>query len=135
MIEMAVEVMEMAPGAIPCLGRVPEQILMSPESPMRRRRRCGTLSGKTSTLLGFSRQRLYIGGWAMSEGTRVAHTTWWHGQGWTHATLWCRQPLAPLWVSFGLRLVSGKIGTSAFISSNSKNISYVTFLKHKNSRK
>jgi hypothetical protein len=28
-----------------------------------------------------------------------------------------------------------KIGTSAFVSSNSENISYVAFLKHKNSRK
>jgi hypothetical protein len=27
-----------------------------------------------------------------------------------------------------------KIGTSAFVSSNSENISYVAFLKHKNSR-
>jgi hypothetical protein len=69
----------------------------------------------------------------MSEGTRVAHTPWWHGQGWTHATLWCGQPLAALRVSFGLRLVSRKIGTSGFVSSNSKNISRVTFLKHKNS--
>jgi hypothetical protein len=28
-----------------------------------------------------------------------------------------------------------KIGGSAFVSSNSKNISYVAFLKHKNSKK
>jgi hypothetical protein len=31
--------------------------------------------------------------------------------------------------------VSGKIGTSAFVSSNSENISCVDFLKHKNSKK
>jgi hypothetical protein len=31
--------------------------------------------------------------------------------------------------------MSGKIGTSAFILSNSENISCVAFLKHKNSRK
>jgi hypothetical protein len=31
--------------------------------------------------------------------------------------------------------VSGKIGGLAFVSSNSENISCVTFLKHKNSRK
>jgi hypothetical protein len=36
---------------------------------------------------------------------------------------------------FGLREALVKIGGSAFVSSNSKNISYVTFLKHKNSRK
>jgi hypothetical protein len=31
--------------------------------------------------------------------------------------------------------MSGKIGTSGFVLSNSKNISCVTFLKYKNSRK
>jgi hypothetical protein len=31
--------------------------------------------------------------------------------------------------------VSGKIGDLAFVSSNSKNISYTTFLKYKNNRK
>jgi hypothetical protein len=134
-MEMAVESMVMAPGAIPHLSRVPEQRLMPPEIGLRRQRRYGTLSGKTPIDLGFSPQRLYIGGGAMLEGTRVAHTTWWRGQGWTCATLWCGQPLAPLRVSFGLRLMSGKIGTSGFVSSNSENISSVTFLKHKNSRK
>jgi hypothetical protein len=47
----------------------------------------------------------------------------------------CGQVLASLRLSFGLRLALGEIGTSGFISSNSENISYVTFLKHKNSRK
>jgi hypothetical protein len=51
------------------------------------------------------------------------------------ATLWCGWSLAPLRLSFGLRLASGKIGGSVFVSSNSENISCVTFLKHKNSRK
>jgi hypothetical protein len=46
-----------------------------------------------------------------------------------------RLPAGPLRLCFGLRLVSRKIGTSAFVSSNSKNIFCVTFLKHKNSRK
>jgi hypothetical protein len=36
---------------------------------------------------------------------------------------------------FGLGEASVKIGGSAFVSSNSENISCVTFLKHKNSRK
>jgi hypothetical protein len=31
--------------------------------------------------------------------------------------------------------MSGKIGGLAFVSSNSENISYTTFLKYKNSRK
>jgi hypothetical protein len=45
------------------------------------------------------------------------------------------QSLAPLHLYFGLRLVSGKIGTSAFVLSNSENISCVTFLKHKKQQK
>jgi hypothetical protein len=36
---------------------------------------------------------------------------------------------------FGLRVVSEKIGTLGFVLSNSENISCVTFLKQKNSRK
>jgi hypothetical protein len=80
-MEMEVESMEMAPGAHP--GRVPGQRLLSPELRLQRRWRCGTLSGKTLIDLGFSRRRLYIGGGAMSEGTRGAHTRWWCGQGWT----------------------------------------------------
>jgi hypothetical protein len=47
----------------------------------------------------------------------------------------CGRPLAPLCLCFGLRLVLGKIGTLAFVSSNSENISCLTFLKYKNSRK
>jgi hypothetical protein len=50
-------------------------------------------------------------------------------------TRWCGHLGALLPLFSGLRLVSGKIGTSGFISSNSENISCVTFLKHKNSRK
>jgi hypothetical protein len=54
-------------------------------------------------------------------------------EGARHPMVW---PLPdPLWLSFGLRLVSGKIGGPGFVSSNSDNISCVTFLKHKNSRK
>jgi hypothetical protein len=41
----------------------------------------------------------------------------------------------PLRLIFGLREASVKIGGSAFFSSNSENISCVTFLKHKNNRK
>jgi hypothetical protein len=51
------------------------------------------------------------------------------------ATRWCGCLLALLRLCFGLCLMSGKIGTLGFVSSNSENISCVTFLKHKNSRK
>jgi hypothetical protein len=133
-MEMVMESMEMAPGAIPRPGRVPEQIFLSPEICLLRWQHYGTFLGETPIDLGFSHRRLYIGGGAMSEGTRGAHTMWWRGQGWTRATRWCGL-LALLRLYFGLRLVPGKIGTSGFVSSNSENISCVTFLKHKNSRK
>jgi hypothetical protein len=53
--------MEMAPGALPRPGRVPEQRLLSPKIWLRRWRNYGTLSGKLPTLLGFSVPRLLIG--------------------------------------------------------------------------
>jgi hypothetical protein len=62
-------------------------------------------------------------------------TTWWHGQALGRATLGCGKPLAPLCLISGFRDTSGKIEGLAFVSSNFENISYVTFLKHKNSRK
>jgi hypothetical protein len=55
-MEMAVESMEsmeMAPGALPRLGRVPEQSLLSPEIGLRWRQRCGILLGETPIDLGF----------------------------------------------------------------------------------
>jgi hypothetical protein len=54
---------------------------------------------------------------------------------------WAVPPLgeASLWPPSGSRLVlvlrPGKIGVLELVSSNSENISYVGFLKHKNSRK
>jgi hypothetical protein len=91
-MEMAVksmEMMEMAPRAIPRPGRVPEQRLLSLEISLRRRRCCRTLSGKTPIDIGFSCRTLYIGGGAMSEGTRGAHTMWWRGQwGGRHPMVW-----------------------------------------------
>jgi hypothetical protein len=64
----AMESMEMAPGAIPCPSRVPEQRLLSPKIGLRRRRRCRTLLGETPIDLGFLLRRLFIGRGAMSEG-------------------------------------------------------------------
>jgi hypothetical protein len=60
---------------------------------------------------------------------------WWHSQGLGRATPLCGWPLAPLRLIFGLQEASVKIGGLAFVSSNSENISYVSFLKHKNSKK
>jgi hypothetical protein len=47
---------------------------------------------------------------------------------------WCGRLLAPLRLSFGLRDALGKIEILAFVSSNSENIFYVVFLKHKNNK-
>ena len=72
---MAVESMEMAPGAIPRPGRVPEQRLLSPESCLRRRRCYGTFRGFLLGYLGFSTRRHLIGEEATRGGARGAHTT------------------------------------------------------------
>jgi hypothetical protein len=73
----AMESMEMASGALPHPGRVPEQRLLSPKIGLRWRRRCGTFLGKMLTPLGFSRWRDLIGGRAMSEGSQGPHTIGW----------------------------------------------------------
>jgi hypothetical protein len=91
--------------------------------------------GKLIGSLGFYHRGDYIRGRAASGGGLAGLTPWWRGQGLGRATLGCGEPLAPLCLIFGLHDASGKIGGSAFVSSNSENISYVALLKHKNSRK
>jgi hypothetical protein len=91
--------------------------------------------GKDIHPLCFSRRGEFIGERAASGGGLGGLTTWWCGQGLGSATLWSGWPLAPLRLIFGLRKASVKIEGSAFVLSNSENISYVAFLKHKNSRK
>ena len=58
------------------------------------------------------------------------HTMWWRAGG-THAAMWCGGLVALLRLSFGLCVMSGKRGTWQFVSSNSENISVITFLKPK----
>jgi hypothetical protein len=91
--------------------------------------------GKVIRPLGFFRRGEFIGERAASGGGPGGLSTRWHRPGVGRATLWCGDPLAPLRLIFVLREASVKIGGSAFVSSNSENISYVTFLKHQNSRK
>jgi hypothetical protein len=76
-MEMALESMAMALGAIPYPSRVPEERLLSPEFGFRWRQRCGTFCGRTSIDLGFLLRSEFIGRGAMSEGGPGAHTTWW----------------------------------------------------------
>ena len=82
MMEMAVESMEMAPGAISRPGRVPEQRLLSPESHLRRRRRYETFRGFLFGYLGFSTRRYLIGEEARRGGARGARTTPGRGLAW-----------------------------------------------------
>jgi hypothetical protein len=93
------------------------------------------VSGKSDPSLRFFPTRgLYRRRGVVRRWTRWAHHGW-ERPGAEPRPLWCGQPLAPLHVIFGLREASVKIGGSAFVLSNSENISCVTFLKHKNSRK
>jgi hypothetical protein len=92
------------------------------------------VSGKSDPSLrffptrGLCRRRGVVRRW-----TRQAHPGW-ARPGARPRPLWCGQPLAPLLLIFGLREASVKIGGSAFVSSNFKNISCVTFLKHKKAK-
>jgi hypothetical protein len=61
------------------------------------------------------------------------HLVVWPGARPHHPMVW-PAPGSPLSLLWTLSRV-GKIGTLAFVSSNSKNIFCVAFLKHKNSRK
>jgi hypothetical protein len=96
---------------------------------------CSMFLGKVIRPLGFSRRGIFIGEGASSGGGPGGLTMGGRGQGLGRAPLWCGQPLAPLRLIFGLLEALVKIGGLAFVSSNSENISCVTFLKHKNSRK
>jgi hypothetical protein len=69
------------------------------------------------------------------RGQPGPHTTGWRAQGVTRATRWCGHLLPPSDSSLASVSCRGKIGTSGFVFSNSENISCVTFLKQKNSRK
>jgi hypothetical protein len=134
-MKMAVESMETAPGEIPHPDKVSEQRLLSPKIGLRWWRSCGTLHGQRLVDLGFSCRRDFIGGRANSEGGPGAHTTWWCGQGEPVPPYGVTSPWPSSVSALDSVFVLGKIGGLPFVSSNSENISYVTFLKHKNSRK
>jgi hypothetical protein len=104
--------MEMAPGALPHPGKVLEQRLLSPKIRRRRRWSCGTLLEILPIPLGFSVPRLLIGEGASSGGDQGGHTIGGRGQGLGRTPLFCGQPLAPLWLPFGPRPLSGKNKTS-----------------------
>jgi hypothetical protein len=91
--------------------------------------------GKVIGYLGFSHRGVFIGKEATSEVDQGAHTIGRHRPGVGSApggvaTLWSGSVSSS--VFWKLREISGCL---ALVSSNSENISYVTFLKHKNSKK
>jgi hypothetical protein len=93
------------------------------------------VSGKLIRYLGFSRRGVFIGKGAASEVDQGVSPLGGAGQGQAmpphgEAGPWLGS-VSSL-VFWKLRLISG---CSAFVSSNSENISCVTFLKHKNSKK
>ena len=130
-MEMAVESMEMAPGAIPCPGRVPEQRLLSPESCLRWRRRSGPVEEISNTVLGF-----LVWGYMQAKGRGR-----WHPEGPTSPPRAARSAAAR--ARGGAASVAHFVSCSAFWnvpdekltsekkSSNSENISLSTFLKPK----
>jgi hypothetical protein len=73
--------MEMAPGALPHPGRVPEQRLLSPKIRCQWRQSCGTILEILLILLGLSIGRLLIGEGALSEVDQGDLTTGGRGQG------------------------------------------------------
>jgi hypothetical protein len=125
----------MPPVVIPLSSRVPGRASRPSRSRVDDGGGLQYVLRKIDRALGFSCRGEYIGGRAASGGGPGRLTPWWYGQGLARAALECGRPLAPLRLIFELCLVSRKIGGSAFVSSNSENISYVAFLKHKNSRK
>jgi hypothetical protein len=96
---------------------------------------CSMFCGKEIHPLGFSYRGELIGKKAALEGGPGRLTPWLRRPGLGRTTLGCGEPLAPLCLIFGLREALVKIEGWDFVSSNSENISYVAFLKHKNSRK
>jgi hypothetical protein len=102
----AMESMEMAPGALPHPGRVPEQRLLSREIGLQWRRCCITFLGKTPIDLGFrSQEALYRQRGSVRGGPGGPHHALMRPGGGSPR---CGCSLAPLRLSFGLRLVSRK---------------------------
>jgi hypothetical protein len=125
----------MAPVVLPRPGRVPEHRLLSSKISQRWQRSCRTLLKILPIVLGFSAVRLFIGEGASSGGDQGVSPQGGAARGWATPPNGEAGP----WPSSGSRSVfdtpPGKIRLLELVSSNSENISYVAFLKHKNSRK
>ena len=104
---------------------------LSPKSPLRWWRCCGTFYGFLIDYLGFMhreasyRRRGKVGGRPGGPHHLVARP------GLARATTWCGRPVAPLRIVFWLRVPHGKILTLPFVLSNFENIDFLTFLEPK----
>jgi hypothetical protein len=78
----------MAPGALPHLGRVSEQRLLSPKIHRRQRQSYGTVLEISPIVSGFSVGRLFIGEGASSGVDQGLLTIGGRGQGLGHAPSW-----------------------------------------------
>jgi hypothetical protein len=108
---------------IPLSGRVPGRASEPSQTRVDDGGGYETFCGWRLGSLGFSRGCEYIGGRARSVRARGAHTRGRHDQG-ARATTRCGRLVALLCLPFGLCERVRKIGTFAFISSNSENISF-----------
>jgi hypothetical protein len=109
---------------IPLSGRVPRRALEPSRTRVDGDGGYGTFRGWRLRPLGFSQRCEFIAGRARSVDARGAHTMGRHGQGVGHATTRCGCLVARLCHPFGLHLRVNKIGTLAFVSFNSENISF-----------
>jgi hypothetical protein len=129
-------VVEKASGRDSLSGRVPGRAPGSSRSRFDDGGGLQYVSQKSDPSLRFFPSReLYRRRGIVRRWTRWSHHKWaWPGAG-PRPLVVRLAPAPPLRLIFGLREASIKIGGSAFVSSNSENISRVTFLKHKNNRK
>jgi hypothetical protein len=121
--------------AIPLSGRVPGRASGPSRSGVDDGGGSRCVSGKLIGYLGFSHRGVFIGKGAASDVDQGVSPIGGAGQGqaappYGEASLWLGSVSSS--VFWKLCLISGR---STFFSSNSENISCVTFLKHKNSRK
>jgi hypothetical protein len=109
---------------IPLSDRVPGRALEPSRTRVNNDGGYITFRGWKLSPLGFSQGCEFIGGRTRSVDARGAHTMGRRGQGVGCATTRCGWLVALLCLPSGLRLCVSKIGTSAFVSSNSENISF-----------
>ena len=93
----------------------------------------GTFRGIMIGYLGFSIEEVYMGEGVTPGEAYGPHTTCSRARRWGHARRLCGSLVAPLRLSFGVRVRDGNVRSGVFVPCNSENISCVGFLKRKTS--